>query len=36
MSIGEKLAHKAEAVNGATTKYFGRATPDCYVVVGSR
>jgi hypothetical protein len=27
MSIGKKLAHKAEAVKGATTKYFGRATP---------
>jgi len=26
MSIGKKLAHKAEAVKGATTKYFGRAT----------
>ena len=26
MSIGKKLAHKAEAVKGATKKYFGRAT----------
>ena len=26
MSIGKKLAHKAEAVKGAAKKYFGRAT----------
>jgi len=26
MSIGEKLAHKAEAIKGATKKYVGRAT----------
>ena len=26
MSIGKKLAHKAEAAQGATKKYFGRAT----------
>jgi uncharacterized protein YjbJ (UPF0337 family) len=26
MSVGKKLAHKAEAVKGATKKYFGRAT----------
>ncbi len=26
MSIGKKLAHKAEAARGATKKYFGRAT----------
>ena len=26
MSIGKKLAHKAEAAEGATKKYFGRAT----------
>jgi uncharacterized protein YjbJ (UPF0337 family) len=26
MSIGKKLAHKAEAAKGATKKYFGRAT----------
>jgi uncharacterized protein YjbJ (UPF0337 family) len=26
MSISKKLAHKAEAVKGATKKYFGRAT----------
>ena len=26
MSIGKKLAHKAEAVMGAAKKYFGRAT----------
>ena len=24
MSIGKKLAHKAEAIKGATKKYFGR------------
>jgi uncharacterized protein YjbJ (UPF0337 family) len=26
MSIGKKLAHKAEAINGAAKKYVGRAT----------
>jgi uncharacterized protein YjbJ (UPF0337 family) len=26
MSIGKKLAHKAEAIKGATKKYVGRAT----------
>ena len=26
MSIAKKLAHKAQAVKGATKKYFGRAT----------
>ena len=26
MSIGKKLAHKAQAARGATKKYFGRAT----------
>ena len=26
MSVGKKLAHKAEAVKGAAKKYFGRAT----------
>jgi uncharacterized protein YjbJ (UPF0337 family) len=26
MSIGKKIAHKAEAIKGATKKYFGRAT----------
>jgi uncharacterized protein YjbJ (UPF0337 family) len=26
MSIGKKLAHKAEAAKGATKKFFGRAT----------
>ena len=26
MSIGKKLAHKAEAAKGAAKKYFGRAT----------
>ncbi|WP_167104602.1 CsbD family protein [Mycobacterium sp. DL592] len=26
MSIGRKLAHKAEAIKGATKKYVGRAT----------
>ena len=26
MSIDKKLAHKAEAANGAAKKYFGRAT----------
>ena len=26
MSIGKKLAHKADAVKGATTKLVGRAT----------
>jgi uncharacterized protein YjbJ (UPF0337 family) len=26
MSIGRKLAHKAESAKGATKKYFGRAT----------
>jgi len=26
MSIAKKLAHKAEAVSGATKKHFGRAT----------
>lgn len=26
MSIGKKLAHKTQAVKGATKKYFGRAT----------
>ena len=26
MSIGKKIAHKAEAVKGAAKKYFGRAT----------
>jgi len=26
MSISKKLAYKAEAVKGATKKYFGRAT----------
>jgi uncharacterized protein YjbJ (UPF0337 family) len=26
MSIGKKLAHKAEAIKGVTKKYFGRAT----------
>ena len=26
MSIGKKLAHKADAVKGATKKYVGRAT----------
>jgi uncharacterized protein YjbJ (UPF0337 family) len=26
MSIGKKIAHKAEAVKGAAKKFFGRAT----------
>ena len=26
MSIGKKIAHKAEAAKGAAKKYFGRAT----------
>ena len=26
MSIGRKIAHKAEAIKGAAKKYFGRAT----------
>ena len=26
MSVGKKLAHKAEAYKGAAKKYFGRAT----------
>jgi uncharacterized protein YjbJ (UPF0337 family) len=26
MSIGKKIAHKAEAAKGATKKFFGRAT----------
>jgi len=26
MSIGKKLAHKADAIKGATKKYVGRAT----------
>jgi uncharacterized protein YjbJ (UPF0337 family) len=26
MSIGKKLTHKADAIKGATKKYFGRAT----------
>lgn len=26
MSIGKKLAHKAEAAKGAAKKFFGRAT----------
>ena len=26
MSIGRKLAHKADAIKGATKKYVGRAT----------
>ena len=26
MSIGKKIAHKAEAIKGATKKYVGRAT----------
>jgi uncharacterized protein YjbJ (UPF0337 family) len=26
MSIGKKLAHKAEALTGATKKYYGRVT----------
>ena len=26
MSIGKKIAHKAQAAKGATKKYFGRAT----------
>jgi uncharacterized protein YjbJ (UPF0337 family) len=26
MSMGKKLAHKAEAAKGATKKFFGRAT----------
>jgi uncharacterized protein YjbJ (UPF0337 family) len=26
MSIGKKIAHKAEAAMGAAKKYFGRAT----------
>ncbi|PND57265.1 CsbD family protein [Mycobacterium sp. ENV421] len=26
MSIGKKLAHKAQAAKGATKKYLGRAT----------
>jgi uncharacterized protein YjbJ (UPF0337 family) len=26
MSIGKKLSHRAEAVKGATKKFFGRAT----------
>jgi uncharacterized protein YjbJ (UPF0337 family) len=26
MSIDKKLAHKAEAIKGASKKYFGRAT----------
>jgi uncharacterized protein YjbJ (UPF0337 family) len=26
MSIAKKLSHKAEAVKGATKKFFGRAT----------
>ena len=26
MSVGKKLAHKAEAAKGAAKKYFGRAT----------
>jgi uncharacterized protein YjbJ (UPF0337 family) len=26
MSIGKKIAHKAEATKGAAKKYFGRAT----------
>jgi len=26
MSIGRKLTHKADAIKGATKKYYGRAT----------
>jgi uncharacterized protein YjbJ (UPF0337 family) len=26
MSIGKKIAHKAQAAKGVTKKYFGRAT----------
>ena len=28
MSIGKKIAHKAEAAKGAAKKYFGRAIED--------